>query len=94
MNEYDTIVESARRRGRAAFEAMNAWLDRPFDAPNDTPPRVLEEWARALRDSRASLLELIERYGERDDLMEALKENAAMHAGVGLRLDPNAEEEP
>jgi hypothetical protein len=47
-----------------------------------------------LRDSRASLLELIERYGERDDLMEALKENAAMHAGVGLRLDPNAEEAP
>ena len=85
-SEYGNELQEAERAGRAAYDVMNAWLDRPIDAPNDTPPAVLEAHARGLRQSRARICALIERHGEQPDLTAALASNAGYHERLGLRL--------
>jgi hypothetical protein len=85
-SEYENELHEAERAGRVAYDAMNAWLDRPADAPNDTPPEVLEAHARALRQSRSRICALIERHGEQPDLTAALAGNAGYHERLGLRL--------
>ena len=86
MSIYRDELESAKRQGRAAHEAMEQWVARPADAPDDTPASVLEEHARALRASREKLRELYYAHGNRDDIMQALDESEAFHRGLGLSI--------
>lgn len=85
--EYENELRDAQLRGREAHDAMNAWLDRPFDAPNDTPPAVLEGHARTLRRCRERIEALVERYGEQPDLTAALAWNTGAHERLGLRIE-------
>lgn len=86
-SEYEEELADAQRRGREAHDAMDVWLDRPIDAPNDTPPAVLEGYARTLGQSRERIESLIARYGEHDDLTTELEWNAAAHEHLGLKID-------
>lgn len=92
MSAYGEELAAAEARGLAAYEAMEAWLSRPFDAP-DVPGAVLEGYAKALRESRATIRRLIAEHGIRDDLAAALERNETHHRGVGLgvRDAPNDE---
>ncbi|MEO6835442.1 MAG: hypothetical protein ABI231_05990 [Candidatus Tumulicola sp.] len=84
--EYESELADAERQGRAAHDAMNAWLDRPIDAPNDTPAAVLEGYAETLRRSRRRIEALIERHGEQSDLTSALDRSTQAHERLGLKI--------
>jgi hypothetical protein len=82
---YSQELDGARRQGREAHDAMEAWVSRPLDAP-DVPGEVLEGYARELRLSRERLQRLIEEQGVRDDIEAALKENEQFHSSLGLSV--------
>jgi hypothetical protein len=84
--EYAVELADAQRQEREAQDALNAWLDRPIDAPNDTPPATLEGYARTLGRSRGRIEALIERYGEQSDLTAALDRNTIAHEHLGLKI--------
>ena len=86
MSIYRDELESAKQQGRAAHDAMEQWVARPADAPDDTPAAVLEGHARTLRASRERLRELYAAHGNRDDIMQALDESEALHRGLGLSI--------
>lgn len=93
---YRDELAAARRQGRAAHDAMEAWVSRPLDAPG-VPGEVLERHAQQLRESRERLKALIREQGARDDIEEALAENEGYHRSLGLSIrditDP-VDEEP
>ena len=97
MSVYKDELHAAQRQGSRAHDAMEAWLSRPADAPDDTPGSVLEAHARDLRQSRERLRTLLSEQGTRDDIEAALAENEAFHRGVGLSIkdkpEPVADEE-
>lgn len=84
--EYAVELADAQRQEREAQDALNAWLDRPIDAPNDTPPATLEGYARTLGRSRDRIEALIERYGEQSDLTAALDRSTMAHEHLGLKI--------
>ena len=86
MSIYRDELEAAKRQGRAAHEAMEQWVARPADAPDETPASVLEGHARDLRASRERLRDLYHAHGNRDDIMQALDESEAFHRGLGLSI--------
>jgi hypothetical protein len=86
MSVYAQELLNAAAQGKAAHAAIEAWLDRPPEAPNDTPAAVLEGHAQALRRSRATIVALVEAHGTRDDLAAALADNSAYHTTLGLRI--------
>jgi len=86
MSVYRNELLAAERQGLAAFEAMEAWLNRPPDAPGDTPGAVLEGHARDLRESRERLRTLLAEHGIRDDIEAALAKNEQYHRGLGLSI--------
>ena len=93
---YRDELADARRQGKTAHDAMEAWVSRPLDAP-DVPGEVLEGYALQLRESRERLKKLVADQGVRDDIEEALVENEAYHRSLGLSIrdvpDP-VDEEP
>jgi hypothetical protein len=95
MSVYNEELESARRQGREAHDAMEAWVSAPPDAP-EVPGAVLEGYARKLRDSRERLRKLREEHGERDDIAAALIESEEFHRALGLTIrdKPDLEPEP
>lgn len=90
MSSYRNELAEAKRQGKVAHDAMEAWISRPLDAP-DVPGEVLEGYARELRESRERLQQLIREQGTRDDIEVALSENEEYHRSVGLsiRYEPN-----
>jgi len=91
---YRDALIAAEQQGKAAYEAMEAWLSRPLDAP-DVPGAVLEGYARDLRASREQLAALLASEGIRDDIASALERNAKYHSAVGLSIrDAAPEPEP
>jgi len=86
VSVYRNELLAAQRAGRAAHEAMEKWVSRPADAPDDTPAAVLEGYARDLRASRERLRGLYGDHGNRDDIMAALEENEAHHRLLGLSI--------
>lgn len=82
---YKDALADAERQGNAAYEAMEAWVSRPLDAP-DVPGEVLEAHAKALRDSRERIRQLLENEGVRDDIEAALARNEAHHRALGLSI--------
>ncbi len=92
MSIYKDELQAAQRQGLAAYNAMEAWLNRPADAPDDTPGAVLEGYARDLRESRERIRKLQSEHGKRDDIVEALAANEAYHRGVGLSIRDKPEE--
>lgn len=96
MSYRDALI-AAEEQGKAAYEAMEAWLSRPLDAP-DVPGAVLEGHARDLRASREQLSALLASEGIRDDIASALERNAVYHEALGLSMrdaapDPTDDEE-
>jgi len=95
---YSNELATARRQGREAFDAMEAWVSAPADAP-EVPGAVLEAHARSLRESRELLRKLREDHGERDDIAAALTESEEFHRSLGLSIrdmpdcEPEAETE-
>jgi hypothetical protein len=85
MTSYRDELAEAGRQGRAAHDAMEAWVSRPLDAP-DVPGEVLEGYVRALRESRERLNRLIREQGVRDDIEVALAANEAYHRSLGLSI--------
>ncbi len=83
---YRDELAAAQQQGRAGRDAMEAWVSRPADAPDDTPARVLEGHARELRASRERILELYRLHGNRDDIMLGLEESEAFHRSLGLSI--------
>jgi hypothetical protein len=96
MSVYRDELLAAERQGLAAYEAMERWVSRPPDAPDDTPGAVLEGYARDLRESRERLRKLLADHGIRDDIAEALTKNENYHRGLGLTIrdkpEPDEEE--
>ncbi|MBV8491764.1 MAG: hypothetical protein JO199_14655 [Candidatus Eremiobacteraeota bacterium] len=91
MSVYAAELEAAERQERAAYEAMEAWLNRPLDAPGLSGAQ-LEGYARDLRASRERLRELLNAHGKNDDLRAALARNEERHRSVGLTVrDPVAD---
>ena len=97
MSVYRDELTAAQRQGLTAYEAMERWVSRPPDAPDDTPGSVLEGYARDLRQSRERLRKLLADHGVRDDIEKALTENEEYHRSLGLSIrdkpDPIEEEE-
>ncbi len=95
MAIYSDELATARRQGREAFDAMEAWVSAPPDAP-EVPGAVLEGYARKLRESREHLRQLREDHGERDDIAAALTESEEFHRSLGLSIRdmPDPEPEP
>lgn len=85
MTVYGEELRAAEAQGKAAYDAMDAWVSRPLDAP-DVPGAVLEGYARDLRQSRERLQALVRAQGVRDDIEAALKRNEAFHCAVGLSI--------
>ena len=85
MSTYKDDLANARRRGKVAYDAMEAWVSRPADAP-EVPGAVLEGYARDLRESREHLKRLVREEGTRDDIEAALAENEVYHRSLGLSL--------
>ena len=85
MSTYRNELDEAKRRGKVAYDAMEAWVSRPLDAP-DVPGEVLEAYARELRESREQIKQLIREQGTRDDIEAALIENEKYHRSVGLSI--------
>jgi hypothetical protein len=90
MSSYRDELAEARRQGKAAHDAMEAWVSRPLDAPG-VPGEVLEAYARELRASRERLQRLISEQGVRDDIEAALAENEAFHRSLGLSIRDKAD---
>jgi hypothetical protein len=82
---YKDELAEAERQGRAAYDAMEAWVSRPLDAP-DVPGEVLEAHAKALRDSRERIRRLLSEQGVRDDIEAALARNEEYHRSLGLSI--------
>jgi hypothetical protein len=82
---YKAELAEAERQGKAAHDAMEAWVSRALDAP-DVPGAVLEAHAQALRASRERIRALLRREGIRDDLEAALARNEAYHRSLGLSV--------
>ena len=98
MSQYERELTDARRRGERAHAAMEAWLNRPIDAP-ETPVKVIEEYARELRESRMSIRQLQGNNGSRDDIEAALARNTHYHRALGLSFkdepdEPSSESDP
>ena len=93
MSVYGQELADAERRGLAAYEAMEAWLARPFDAP-DVPGAVLEGYAKDLRESREVLRGLLAEHGSRDDIDAALERSEGYHRAVGLSIKDKPDFEP
>jgi hypothetical protein len=91
---YRDELADAQRQGKAAHDAMEAWLSRPLDAP-DVPGATLERYAHELRESRERMKRLLAEQGVRDDIEAALAANEAYHRSLGLSLKdaPVVEEE-
>jgi len=91
---YSDDLATAERQGKAAYDAMEAWLSRPLDAP-DVPGAVLEAHAKNLRESREHLRRLLREQGVRDDIEAALATNEEYHRALGLSIrdkpDPDDE---
>jgi hypothetical protein len=85
MSSYRDELAQAELRGKAAFDAMEAWVTRPLDAP-DVPGEVLEGYARELRESRERIQRLIREQGVRDDIEAALAANEVYHRSLGLSI--------
>lgn len=85
MSTYRDELAEAKRRGKVAHDAMEAWVSRPLDAP-EVPGEVLEGHARDLRESRERIKQLICEQGTRDDIEAALKENEEYHRSLGLSI--------
>lgn len=64
---------------------MEAWVSRPLDAP-DVPAEILEAHAKALRDSRERIRQLLSDEGVRDDIEAALARNEEYHRSLGLSI--------
>lgn len=82
---YKDELADAERQGSAAYDAMEAWLSRPLDAP-DVPGEVLEAHAKALRESRERIRSLLGDEGVRDDIEAALARNEEYHRALGLSI--------
>jgi len=82
---YKDELAAAEAQGRAAHDAMEAWVSRPLGAP-DIPAAVLEGYAMALRTSREVLRRLLSEQGIRDDIEAALKANEQYHRSLGLSI--------
>ena len=85
MVTYKSELADAQAQGKAAHEAMEAWVSRPLDAP-EVPGAVLETHANALRESRERIRTLLRREGVRDDIEAALAQNEAYHRSLGLSI--------
>jgi len=85
MSTYRDELAEAKRRGKVAHDAMEAWVGRPLDAP-DVLGEVLEGYARDLRESREWIKQLIREQGTRDDIEAALIENEEYHRSLGLSI--------
>ena len=94
MSAYGEELAAAEQQALAAFEAMDAWLSRPLDAP-DVAGAVLEGYAKDLRESRERVRALIAENGVRDDLEAALERSETYHRSLGLTIKdkPNVEPE-
>jgi hypothetical protein len=90
MSTYRDRLAAARAKGREAHDAMEAWLNRPLDAP-DVPAAVLERHAADLRASREVLRGLLSEHGKRDDIDAALEENEKFHKNLGLSIRDKVE---
>lgn len=86
MSECEDELRAAARRGLAAHDALEAWLNRPPGALSESSAAVLEAHAKTLREIREGLQALRERYGDRTDIVDALAVNAAYHADLGLQI--------
>lgn len=93
MPIYSDELAGARRQGREAYDAMEAWVSAPADAP-EVPGAVLEAHARRLRESRERLRKLREEHGERDDIAAALTESEEFHRSLGLSIRDKPDPEP
>ncbi|MFN2448823.1 MAG: hypothetical protein ABR508_03380 [Candidatus Baltobacteraceae bacterium] len=93
MSSYKDELAAAQAQGLAAHDAMQAWLNRPFDAP-DVPAEVLEKQAASLRESRERLRTLLSENGERDDINAALAQSEAHHKALGLSIRDKIDVEP
>lgn len=82
---YREELARAERLGKAAYDAMEAWVSRPLDAP-DVPGVVLEGYAKSLRESRECLQQLLGEHGVRDDIESALARNEEYHRSLGLSV--------
>ena len=91
MSSYTKQLHEAQQRAREAFEAMEAWVNRPPDAP-DVPGAVLEGYAKTLRDSREELQEILRQEGVRDDISAALAQSEEYHRRLGLTVRDRADE--
>lgn len=93
MSIYNNELQDARRQAREAYDAMEAWVSGPLDAP-EVPGAVLEAYARKLRESRERLRRLREEHGERDDIAAALSESEEFHRSLGLTIRDKPDLEP
>jgi hypothetical protein len=95
MSMYKDELLAAERQGSKAHDAMEAWVSRPPEAPDDTPGAVLEGYARDLRESRERIRKLLSEHGNQDDIVKALARSEAFHRGLGLSMkDKPSESEP
>ena len=96
MSVYRNELQAAELLGSRAHEAMEAWVSRAADAPDDTPASVLEGYARDLRESRERLHKLVGEHGTRDDIAAALTKNEEYHRSLGLSIRdiPDVEPDP
>jgi hypothetical protein len=85
MSTYRDKLAEAERQGKAAHDAMEAWVSRPLDAP-DVPGEVLEAHAKTLRESRERIRRLLSEEGVRDDIEAALARNEQYHRSLGLSI--------
>lgn len=92
---YRDELAQAQSQGKAAYDAMEAWVSRALDEPS-VPGEVLEGYARELRESRERLKRLIRQEGVRDDIEAALVSNEAYHRSLGLSIrdKPEPTEDP
>jgi hypothetical protein len=93
LSAYGDELAAAEQQALAAFEAMDAWLSRPLDAP-DVAGAVLEGYAKDLRESRERIRALIAENGIRDDLEAALERSEVYHRSLGLSIKDKPEIEP
>lgn len=84
-NTYRDELARAERQGKDAYDAMEAWVSRPPDAP-EVPGEILEGYARELRESRERIQGLLREQGVRDDIEAALAQNLAYHESLGLSV--------
>ncbi len=94
MSIYKDELLAAEQQGSAAYEAMEAWVSRPADGPDDTPGAVLEGYARDLRASRERIRKLLTEHGNRDDIIEALAKSEKFHRSLGLSIKDKPEAQP